>query len=142
MLRTFAILLFIGNALAHVVSFALSWASVQQVFTPPPGLAQAEGDWFSSPDRIIKLLWLLIVSGVMIFAIMGLLGSGVGLAYNRPWWRQWAIVTALTSLVALLPWLALLSPLSAVLLITIDSAIVLALALPWGDSLVHRVQHK
>jgi hypothetical protein len=141
MLRTFAILWFIINGLVHLVLFALSWDSVQQVFTPPPNFPSESSGWFSSPDRIIRLLWLICVAAVMVLAILGLLDSGVGLARDKAWWRARGIVSAITAMVAMLPWLGLLLAPFSYALLAMDAAIVLAFALPWGDALVQRLQH-
>jgi len=142
MLRAVAISWLIGDALLHILSFALAWTSVQVVFTPQPEPGLATDDLLGSPHRIIAFLWLLLVSAVMLLAIGGLLASGLGLLNRKVWWRQYAIVSALTSIVALLPWLALLPPLSLYLLITMDVVIVISLALPWGDFLVREVQRR
>lgn len=141
MLRAFAILWFVLNGLAHIVLFIFSWSAVQQVFTPPPDNSPANGGWFSSPDRIIRLLWLICVGGVMIFAILGLLDAGRGLALEKSWWRPLAIVSAITSMVALLPWLGILQGPYSFMLLGMDAAVVLALALPWGDAVVRLLQH-
>jgi hypothetical protein len=142
MLRALSIAWLIGDAIVWLVAFALSWQALEKVFEPPPGSGPSPGGWLSSVNNAVQFAWLVALCAAVALAVAGILAAGVGLAYRNSWWRPWAIVAAVTSLVALLPWLGLLPAPATALLVVFNAGIVLALALPWGDNLVHTLQRR
>lgn len=135
MLRILAVILLIGHAMAHIAAFLVSWASVQRVFAPIP-------PWTSLAEQIITFGWLLLIIGIVAAAVVGLAASGWGLAFGYTWWRIIAIVSALISLVGLLPWLADIPVTFTFPIAAVDALLIGTLAFPWGDIVVHNLQRR
>jgi len=53
---------------------------------------------------------------------------------NKEWWRQWAIIGSIVSIVAIVPWWNSVV-VGAKAGVALDVAIILVLSLPWGEKI-------
>jgi hypothetical protein len=81
----------------------------------------------SAVGRAFSLIWLL--------ALVGLVAAGLGLLFQQAWWPTIAVAGAVTSLVAILPWLTAVPP-GAWAGALFDTLIIVALVSPWRDAIV------
>ena len=119
--------LLVMHGLAHVTGMVGAFSSGEQAFDDAP--------WIFSPGVTARgpvgkawaLLWLL--------AALGLARSGVGLALGWSGWPTLAVVAAVLSLVAILPWVRVVPP-GAWAGASLDLALVVGLLSPWADRIV------
>jgi hypothetical protein len=126
----FAFLL-VMHGLAHVTGLVGAFSSGEQAFEDQPWIF-SQGVTARDPvGKAWALLWLL--------AALGLVGSGLGLALGWSGWPTLAIVAAVLSLVAIVPWLRVVPP-GAWAGALLDLFIVVALLSPWADRIVEFLQ--
>lgn len=84
------------HGLAHISGLLASWTSLDVGYADNPWLF-SQGVYLQSlTGRIFGLLWLA--------AMIGLVGSALGLVFRQEWWRALAVASAVLSLVVILPW--------------------------------------
>lgn len=86
----------IVHGLAHIGGFLTSWTSMDAGYSERPWVFSQSVTLRSPLGRVFGLLWLLVV--------LGFVAAGLGLGLGQPWWPTLAIVSALGSLVAIVPW--------------------------------------
>jgi hypothetical protein len=64
----------------------------------------------------------------------------MGLLANQAWWQPPAVVSAVVSLVAVVPWLSVMPPISAIGAVGVDLAVLVVLLAPWGRQIVDRLR--
>jgi hypothetical protein len=119
--------LLVMHGLAHVTGLVGAFSSGEQAFADQPWIF-SQGVTAQGPvGKAWALLWLL--------AALGLAGSGVGLALGWSDWPTLAVVAAVLSLVAILPWVRVVPP-GAWAGALLDLVLVVALISPWADRIV------
>ena len=134
-LRALAAIGLIGHAAVHVLAFLTSWAAVGRAVGFDSGFAFGNPTLATPVERLVVLVWATAIGAITVAGIAGFVVCGVGLLLRQRWWRLATIVCAATSLVAILPWVALIPPLFTSTIVAVDAAILIALALPWGVAL-------
>ena len=140
MLRTLVVIGLIGQAGLHVLGFLTSWAAVRHVIGIDLGFSFGNPVFATPAERLIALLWAVAIACITAAVIAGFVVCGFALLLRRRWWRLVTIVCAATSLVAILPWVALISPWIISTIIGVDVGILVALVLPWGDRITEALQ--
>jgi hypothetical protein len=86
----------IGHGLANVAGAMAPWTKPGRGFSDRPWIFSRGITLRSTVGRLFSLVWLL--------STIGLVAGGVGLLTGQAWWRTAALVGALASLVAIVPW--------------------------------------
>jgi hypothetical protein len=119
--------LLVMHGLAHVTGLVGAFSSGEQAFEDAPWLFSAGVTARGPVGKAWALLWLL--------AALGLAGSGAGLALGWSGWPTLAVVAAVLSLVAIVPWVRVVPP-GAWAGASLDLALVVGLLSPWADRIV------
>ena len=119
--------LVVMHGLAHVTGLVGAFSSGERAFEDRP--------WIFSPGvtarGLVGKAWAL----VWLLAAFGLVGSGLGLALGWSGWPTLAVVAAVLSLVAIVPWLRVVPP-GAWAGALLNLLILAALMPPWSVRLV------
>lgn len=127
MIKLIAVIVLVLHGLGHVMA-------PQAAFAPPgafPRGAQAALTGMtigSTAGRALSLLWLIPLVGF-------LLGS-YGLWVDASWWRPVLGVSAVVSIVAVLPWWSVMPTFSYLGALAVDALVLIALLTPWGDQVI------
>jgi hypothetical protein len=88
--------LLIGHGLANMAGAMAPWTKSTQGFSDRPWIFSRGITLRSTVGRLFSLAWLL--------STIGLVAGGVGLLTGQVWWWTAALIGALASLVAIVPW--------------------------------------
>jgi hypothetical protein len=127
MLRVVFTFLLVMHGLAHVTGLLGHWTSGSGAFPDEPWLLSAGVTARGVVGRTFGLLWAV--------ALVGLVGTGLGLVFKQAWWPQLAIAAAAVSLFAIVPWLKVVPP-GAWAGALLDVLILVALLSPWAERIV------
>jgi hypothetical protein len=116
-------LLLIVHGIAHLTGLLGAFASGEQSFKDLPWLFSRGITARSAVGKAWALLWLV--------ALIGFVGSGLGLFLGQEWWVTLAVAAAAVSLVAMVPWLRVVPP-GAWAGVLLDLLILAALVPPWS----------
>lgn len=124
-LEYLAALVLIGHGLGHLIGFMDSWTSIDVGFTDKPWIFGGKYMMDSDLGKAFGLLWLV--------AMVLFIGSAAGILSGETWWRIFAIMGSIVSLVGIIPWW------NTVLLgvkagAALDVAILLVLLLSQGET--------
>jgi hypothetical protein len=114
----------VGHGIGHAMA-------PQAAFIPPgafPRGAQmvATGMTITSQGgKALSTLWIL--------PIMGFLIGTYGLWTGAAWWRPTLAVSAMVSLVVVLPWWGVMPVVSYLGAVAVDAAVLVGVLTPWGD---------
>lgn len=131
MLKYIIALVLIVHGMGHVMGFIESWTKISVGFSEQPWLLSGGVTMESPVGRAFGLLWLV--------AMIGFVGAGLGLLFYQEWWPPLAVVAAVISLVAIIPWWKTVTPGSGVGATLVDLLVLVALLLPWGDRIVQAI---
>lgn len=131
MLKWIVGIVLIAHGIGHSMGFLASWTTIPSGLTTGHWLLSSDITMDSTAGRLFGLLWLL--------AMFSTIAAGVGLLGHQAWWQPLAIVSALLSLVAILPWLNLMPAVSAIGAILVDVAILVSLLTPWGEQAIEQL---
>jgi hypothetical protein len=96
MLKYIAAIAVFMHGVGHVAGVLSAWTSVDSGFTERPWIF-SQGVTMKSPlGRVWGLFWLV--------ALICLVAAGLGIAFGQAWWPTLALVGAVVSLVAIVPW--------------------------------------
>ncbi len=84
------------HGLAHLSGFLASWTKGDFGYTKQPWLISSGVRLNSGAGRMFGILWLI--------AMAGLVASALGLAFHQGWWQWLAMVSAIVSLIVIVPW--------------------------------------
>jgi Zn-dependent protease with chaperone function len=127
MLKYLLAFVLIMHGLAHVTGALGFWSSGSQAFGDKAWIF-SQGITATSPvGRAFGLLWLV--------ALIGFAGTGLGLLFGQDWWPSLAMAAAVTSLVAIVPWVRVVPP-GAWGGAFLDLLVVAVLLSPWADRIV------
>ena len=127
MLRVVFTFLLVMHGLAHVTGLLGHLTSGSSGFPDGPWLFSTGVTAHSAVGQAWGLLWLL--------ALVGLVGTGLGLGFRQAWWPSLALAAAVVSLVAMVPWLKVVPP-GAWAGVLLDLLIIVVLASPWAERVV------
>jgi hypothetical protein len=96
MLRIVLAIPFLPHGLAHLSGFLASWTRAGAGYTDKPWIFSENVQLQSWVGRIFGILW--------VVAMVGLVGTGVGIITRQAWWPSLAIAASAISLVVILPW--------------------------------------
>jgi hypothetical protein len=132
MLRIIVALVLIAHGLGHSMGVLAAWTPIPSGLTNRPWLFSGGVLLDSGTGRVWSLIWLaaLLVTTV----------GGVGLLLQQDWWRTVAVAGAVLSLVAIVPWLAAMPPVSAFGAVAVDLLVLAILLLPVGDQIVRQLR--
>ena len=116
----------IMHGLAHLSGFLEAWTPLHP-FAARPWLFSTGVTMDTAVGRLFGLLWLV--------AAAGLVTAGYGLLAGHEWWPSLALVAALLSLLAIVPWWRTVPP-GAWFGALFNLVVVVTLLLPWGDQVV------
>lgn len=102
MIRIIFAVVFIGHGLAHLGGILASWAKDRAGFADRPWLFSSSVTLQSPVGRVLGLLWMA--------AVVGLVGTGLGIALGQPWWPSLAAAAATISLAIILLWARAVPP--------------------------------
>jgi hypothetical protein len=117
----------IGHGIGHVMA-------PQAAFVPPgafPKTATMIGSGLtisSSGGKALSLIWLIPLAGF-------LLGT-YGLWIGAPWWRGVLAVSAIVSIMVVLPWWGVMPAFSYLGALAVDLLVLIGVLTPWGDQVV------
>jgi hypothetical protein len=119
--------LLITHGLAHISGVLGMWTSGSQAFrdeawTLSRGIAAR-----STVGKAFGILWMA--------ALVGMVAAGLGLVFGQPWWPAVALVAAIVSLAAIVPWVKVV-PSGAWAGAVFDIVILVALIPPWSEQIV------
>jgi hypothetical protein len=124
-----AFLLFM-HGVAHVTGPLGFWTSGAQAFGEKAWLFSKGVKANSAVGRIFGLLWLA--------ALIGFVGTALGLLFGQAWWPALAVAAAAASLAAIVPWIRAVPP-GAWAGALLDVVLLVALLSPWADRIVEAV---
>lgn len=117
----------VAHGLGHVMA-------PQSAFAPPGAFSQGSSGFLpdmtiASPGgRLLSLLWLVPLAGFLI--------GTYGLWTGQPWWQPVLAVSAIVSIIAVLPWWNVMPTFSYLGALAVDVLVLLALYTQWGEPLV------
>jgi hypothetical protein len=121
----------IGHGLAHLSGAIASWASNLEGFSDRPWILSSGVTLQSAIGRAFGLLWLA--------ALVGFVGTGLGLVFRQEWWPALAIPAAVISLAAIIPWWKTVPP-GAWVGAAFDLLVIIILLLPLKDRILDIVR--
>lgn len=96
LLKWLLALVLIAHGIGHITGVSAFWTKLPMGFNQNPWIFGASGTLSSLVGRIFGLIWLA--------ATVILIAAGVGLLTNQTWWTSAAMIGAIVSLVAIVPW--------------------------------------
>ncbi len=132
MLRLIVAGALIVHGIGHSMGILASWTTIPSGLVTRPSMLSGTLVMDSAIGRVFGLIWLL--------ALVTSVGAGVGLLARQDWWIPLAIVSSVISLVAVVPWLNVMPPISAIGAVLMDLAVLGALLLPQGEQLVRSLR--
>jgi hypothetical protein len=132
MLRIAIAIILVMHGLGHAMGLLAAWTAVPSGLSGGPWLLSNEVTMTSPVGRLWSLVWLT--------ALVATAASGVGLLLNQDWWQPLAVVSAIVSLVAVVPWLNVMPAGSAFGAVLVDLLLLAVLLLPWREQLVARLR--
>ena len=130
-IKLIAVLVLAGHGIGHMMA-------PQAAFLPPGALPRdahglvAGATIVSGPGRAMSLLWLLPMVGFVV--------ASYGFWTDAAWWRPLMAISAVVSIVAILPWWNVMPAFSYLGALGVDVLVLVALATPWGDHLIRSVR--
>ena len=121
-----AALVLLGHGLGHLVGILPAWASIEVGGKDEPWLLPGDHKMDSTVGKIWGVVWL---AAMVLFVV-----SSAGVLMNKEWWRQWAIIGSVVSIVAIVPWWNSVIA-GAKAGVALDVAIILVLSLSWGKKI-------
>ena len=127
MIKLITVIVLALHGLGHVMA-------PQAAFVPPgafPPGAQAALTGItigSTAGRALSLLWLI--------PLVGFLVGSYGLWIDASWWRPVLGVSAVVSIVVVLPWWSVMPTFSYLGALAVDALVLVALLTPWGNQVV------
>jgi len=126
-LEYLAALVLLGHGVGHLVGVLPAWASI--------GMGGVKDRPWILPgghlmDSAVGKLWGVVWLAAMILFMI----SSAGVLLDKWWWRQWAVVGSVVSIVAIVPWWNSVVA-GAKAGVALDVAIILVLLLPWGEKI-------
>jgi hypothetical protein len=131
MLRWIVGIVLIAHGLGHSMGFLASWTTIPSGLTSGHWLLSSDITMDSAVGRVFGLVWLL--------ALASTTAAGVGLLLRQEWWQPVAVVAAILSLIAIVPWASVMPTFSAIGAVTIDIITLVALLTPWGEQFVEQL---
>ena len=125
-LQYLAVLVLLGHGLGHMVGILPAWASFDVGGEDTPWILPGDHKMDSTVGKIWGVVWL---AAMVLFVV-----SSAGVLMNKEWWRQWAIIGSIVSIVAIVPWWNSVV-VGAKAGVALDVAIILVLSLPWGEKI-------
>lgn len=113
----------LGHAMAPQAAFVPPGAFPRNTHAVPAGMTIS-----STAGKAMSLLWLIPLAGF-------LLGT-YGLWVDATWWRPVLAVSAVVSIVAVLPWWKVMPAVSYLGALAVDVLVLVAALTPWGDSII------
>ena len=98
----YSALFMIGHGIGHLTGFLSAWTRADSGFKDRP--------WIFSPGVTIRTLVGKVFGLIWLLALLGFVASGLGLIFGQAWWPTLAIISALISLLAIVPWWRSASP--------------------------------
>jgi hypothetical protein len=130
-IKLIAVLVLAGHGIGHMMA-------PQAAFLPPGALPRdahglvAGATIVSGPGRAMSLLWLVPMVGFVV--------ASYGFWTDAAWWRPLMAVSAVVSIVSVLPWWNVMPAFSYLGALGVDVLVLVALATPWGDQLIRSVR--
>ena len=127
-------LILLMHGVGHIMGFSAAWVPSLSTTGYMPRFTSASwifsgGIGVDSPvGRAFALL--------LLVAMLGFLGSAVGLVTNQAWWIPMAAGAAVLSLVAIVPWMQSWPPGSFAGAVLVDLLVIAITLLPWGQRFV------
>ena len=125
-LQYLAALMLLGHGLGHLVGVLPAWTSINPGGEDKPWILPGGHMMNSTVGKIWGVFW---IAAMVLFVI-----SSAGVFMDRHWWRQWAIIGSVVSIVAIVPWWNTVV-VGAKAGVALDVAILLVLLLPWGEKI-------
>ncbi len=117
----------IVHGLAHLSGFLASWTANDGGFTDRPWIISTSISVHDPVGRMFGILWLI--------AMIGFVGSGVGLVLRQAWWPTLAMAAVLLSLLVIVPWWHSVPP-GAKIGAAFDLLVLAVLLLPLRESVL------
>ncbi|MCC6613036.1 MAG: hypothetical protein IT320_06125 [Anaerolineae bacterium] len=128
LLRWAVVIVMVAHGLGHVMGVMEAWTSVPMGFAERPWLFSDAVTIESALGRALSAVWLI--------AMVGFVVAGIGLATNQDWWPTLAVVAAIISLVAIVPWWGVMPTGSAIGAIVVDVVVLAALLPGWREQVL------
>ena len=112
------------HGMAHISGFIASWSKLDTGYTDKPWIFPGNFSLHSAVGKAWGLLWIL--------AMLGLVGTSLGIIFSQNWWPSLAMAAAVISLVAIFPWWQSV-PAGAKAGALFDILIIVVLLSPWGE---------
>lgn len=132
MFRLIIALVLILHGIGHTMGFFASWTSVPMGFRDQPWIFSGDIIMSSDVGRAFGLLWLV--------ALIGFVGSGLGLLFNYDWWKSLAIASSVISLIVIIPWWNTVATGAQIAAVLVDVIVIMVLSLPIGDRLIESLR--
>jgi hypothetical protein len=130
-IKLIAVLVLAGHGIGHFMA-------PQAAFLPPGALPRnahgllAGTTIVSGAGRAMSLVWLV--------PLVGFLAATYGLWTGAAWWRPVMVVSAVVSIIAILPWWRVMPAFSYLGALLVDVVVLVALVTPWGDQIARTVR--
>ena len=125
MLQYIAALVLIAHGIGHLVGFLPAWTKIDPGFKDRPWVLPGARTIDSGTGKAWSAIW---IASLVLFII-----SGIGVFMGGTWWRQWAIIGSVVSIVAIVPWWNTVIA-GAKAGVALDVAILLVLLVPGLES--------
>ncbi len=132
MLRWIVGIVLIAHGIGHSMGMLAAWTTVPSGLTPGHWLLSNDVTMESALGKAFGVLWLV--------ALIAFIGAGLGVIFQQEWWQSLAVVSAVLSLVAIVPWLNIMPIFSAIGAVVVDLAVLIVLLTPWGDQVAEQLR--
>ncbi len=127
-LRWLVIIAALMHGIGHAMGFLAAWTSVPVGFAERPWLFSGDVTVTGAIGKAFGLLW--------VGALIGCVGAVFGVLNGADWWPDLAVVSAVVSLVAILPWWNTVVPGARFGATLFDLAVMIALLPNWKDEVI------
>lgn len=128
MIKWIIALALLVHGIGHIMFFFAAFTPVPMDFVDAPWLLPGAYTIDSPVGKAFAVLWLV--------AMIGFVGSALGLITNQPWWPSMAVASAVISLVVILPWWNTINPSTRFWATAADVIVIVAFAFPWKDQVI------
>ena len=130
-IKYIVVLALLGHGAGHAMGFLAAWTRFPMGFVDRPWVFGGDVTIQTAVGRAFGLIWLV--------ALVGFIGTGLGLLLQQEWWSGLAVASAVVSIVAILPWWHTIAPSARLWPLLVDVLVLVALLGPWRDPIARAI---
>ena len=125
------VLVLLAHGVGHVMGFLAAWTKLPMGFVDRPWVFGGDVKIQTAIGRVFGLVWLV--------ALVGFVGAGIGLLFQREWWSTLAIASSVVSILVIVPWWNTVTPSARLWPLLVDVLVLAALLGPWRDQIARAI---